>query len=291
MFSKIPGIKTDGDIEKLIESEIIKIQTERKSRTQNDATFMIAIEGVAELKINQDLYFEKSLYSFCYDAVDKIKIKEWHRDSINFILASIIISAKNVYGIKEVTDGLYFDDGNGKPLFTSRLIVSAQGFPYIPITNGMIISSESNIQFLKKEKFFKNIVSLYVQSFDESQTEFIRFVNVWAALEIFINNIFNKYKESFFSDIYNKEKIRGIKFISSIDERMKYTKVHKFALISYYLGANPIEEVEFFKSCKALRDKVYHSKPFSDNKMPVEDLRNLLTQYLIAYLNQGKSGL
>ncbi len=277
-----------------LKEEINRIRESRASRLSSGALLAVSITGDEDLTFNERLHRELENIRICWDAVDIDEIKERHQSFIDTIVASVSAASKPEYGAKRISSGVYFRDENGKPLYSfTAKVGSVTIIASTPITSEIVKLSHRHSQMAQNPGELKRVFQLYVQSLDLSHDKFRSYLFSWAALEIFINKIFNKYYEDeILSGISNGSSARGINsFVSRIRTVMKgkFNLQDKFILISSFLGKNQEEEIALFKRCKDLRDDISHGTEIEDTSLPVEKLRILLAGYVFSHLQREQN--
>lgn len=284
------GSKRIDDFSRELEEKINRIRESRADRISIGALLVVSITGEEALTVNEQLHRELENLHVCWDAADKDAIKERHQSFINGIVASISAASDPEYGFKRISNGVYFRDENGKPFYSYTGKVGAATVVLSKaITSEFVELSKHYSQIAKNAGQLKRVFQLYVQSLDSSQDKFRSYLFAWAALEIFVNKVFRIYEDQFIANILNEHDSTGVNhFLSRIRTVMngKYNPLDKFTLISSFLGNNKEEEIELFKQCKNLRNKISHGTDIEETSLPVEKLRNLVAGYLFSHLQK-----
>ncbi len=108
-----------------IDAEVRKMQKERRSKKKSGAYAVILIKRNADLDINENLHRKTDQFCICFNAIDKNFLRKQHKEKIHSIISSLSISTGPEYCAEKTSSGIYFIDGNNKPLYSLQCRVAA----------------------------------------------------------------------------------------------------------------------------------------------------------------------
>jgi len=112
------GAKRIDNFSHDLNEELNRIRKSRAGKIRAGAILAISITGEEALTINEKLHKELENLHVCWDAADKDAIKERHQSFLNEIVTSISAASDHEYGVRRISDGVYFRDENGKPFYS-----------------------------------------------------------------------------------------------------------------------------------------------------------------------------
>lgn len=238
--------------------------------------------------IEQAVKREIDNYVIGFDSIDKASIKDKHKQFIRKVLTALFLIHREDFQLSKVTEGVYLQEGERRYFSYSpslgpvKLILSS----HLPET-----AAEDVALYATKIGAipFDTISRLLMQSVEEDDA--LRgFIFAWNALEIFINKIFNEYKEKFFNQ-YRAETLPAVakRYFFRVEDVMqgKFTMVDKFIIIAIQIFTDPDQDIKEFIAVKRDRDKFLHGQEVQDVELQ-QDLNKIfpfIKKYLRGYLD------
>jgi hypothetical protein len=107
-------------------------------------------------------------------------------------------------------------------------------------------------------------------------------------LEILTGKLFRRYEDTLLAKLEGESNAPGLKsYLDRVKQVMngKYTLVDRFIVLSIFLGGDQAAgDIARFKTCKEIRDKLFHGKQIPDSELPMDEVFGLLDKYLRNFL-------
>jgi hypothetical protein len=153
--------------------------------------------------------------------------------------------------------------------------------------------AEALIAALDRQELSR-VIRLLASSLDARNDTLRRFIFGWTALEIFINKLFDGYRQTFVSDkIEIPNASRHAERVALAVETGEYMPVDKFiiiaAVVNVVISNSDIEELDGdadeFQRLKRIRNEVFHGEDIPEKTLPDAEVREFLSKYLLKHLN------
>jgi hypothetical protein len=153
--------------------------------------------------------------------------------------------------------------------------------------------AEALIAALDRQELSR-VIRLLASSLDARNDTLRRFIFGWTALEIFINKLFDGYRQTFVSDkIEIPNASRHAERVALAVETGEYMPVDKFiiiaAVVNVVISNSDIEELDGdadeFQRLKRIRNEFFHGEDIPEKTLPDAEVREFLSKYLLKHLN------
>ena len=229
----------------------------------------------------------------CFDAIDKVELKEAFRPYLQAILTAVDLSLpiNADHLIEKAGEVIYLvEPHTGKPVYTFTAQMGAARLSIAsPLTDVVAADATSRVPKLISDKTLARPASLLITSLDRASDALQAFIAAWSALEIFVNATFKATYELEWFEIMEHGAPGAAK---PIFERLKdvmsdkYRLVDKFLIIASVLDANAATtDADQFRKLKLVRDNLSHGLD-TPAHLPTETVQNLLFKYMLLHLDR-----
>jgi len=227
--------------------------------------------------------------------LDALRNEETRAKFRPIILGSIaalasVLSANATKRIRKVGDVIYLTElDTKKPIYNVNFQMHAVGMAIAaPPPADTIKKAKNRVSALLGNTSLMKISDLLVESLEMGTDDLRTFIAIWAALEVFINAMFDSlYRTKFFDRLGSelpevaKQYVERLKALMKSRDRLG----DKFRIIASMLNANEAEtDIKLFSSIKRSRDKLFHPSDTRASAYPVQETQNLLLRYLAFHL-------
>jgi hypothetical protein len=290
------GPALTGSVDERLELQLNQI---REGRKQQVGTFPVLIfSGTGDVEVSLDSSAHRyGDFMTVFDGLDKESIRKQHRLEIHAMKASLGLQASSRVQFKQVASGVYLTPEEGLTLYSLNISMRADLTVSSPLdTSAPAIISEL-FQNLRQDRDLQSVLRLYAEMNDQSREPLRVFLAGFFALEILIHKAFSRYEEEVLTQLQaGRQAFFSKKFVERLRETMsgKYRLADKFLLVSAALFHDMDEgtaEAEFqrFMLLKKQRDEISHGNEFSEDQLPVAQLHELLTKYIVAHAVRCKN--
>jgi hypothetical protein len=281
--------------EQAFAAELAKVKSHRSNQTSTGV--FVILEGETEVSSpNFRLRKDNERFGVCFDAVNKSKIIDMFRPSIQTILTAIALSlsANADRKMERLGRVIYLvEPDHPKPIYTFTPELGALKLSLAsPITGTVLSNVAKRIPKLGAEKALARPISLLTTSLDRRTDELEAFIAAWSALEIFVNATFKTtYELRWFDIMQNGAPISAKPVFQRFKDVMsdKYRLADKFLIIASVLDSDSAtNDAEIFRNLKSVRDNLSHGLE-TPTHLPTEAVQNLLFKYLSLHLDRSQS--
>ena len=291
MLKGLTGEGAEGEFEDRLNTHVASIQTSRNKKFPNGPFIVFEGNGETPVELLSSATRDFGSFVITFDAVDKGKIKEQYKSSINQYLTSLFLIAEKDYGIKKVFEGFYLEE-KGKIYYSYTFSASGTIMISNPFTEELAEKLKKYISALNKADSLEDVYRLLVRATSEHSDKLRSFIFAWTALEIFFNKIFKLYEVKFLE----KHTIDGLPilaqhFFKRIKNVMKgkYSLRDKFIVIASMLSDDTEDDLDKFVKAKRVRDTFLHGEDIEESQLPIQEIVVMVRKYLSLHLLGEKS--
>jgi hypothetical protein len=263
--------------------QIEKIQSDRTKRIGNQAVVILVGTGEQDVIVGDSLQ-EYPDFLIVQNGTRPGLFPERYREALDSIKAAIALEIGLLDHFEPLTEGVFFEWKDGRPLYNYVLSLSAGR---ASVAYGATQDHASGIgrRFagLQNSPTLRTTQRLVARMADEHSDLLRQFVFGWIALEIFINQSFAEHERKFLAPMLEGGAIRlREQLLTRLREVMKsrYGLVGRFLIVTATLfPAASLEEQEVdlatFMKIKKARDDLLHGDDISEESLPIADLKRL----------------
>ena len=290
MLKGLTGQGAEGEFEDRLNKQVASIQTSRNKKFPNGPFIVFEWNGETPIELSS-VTRDFGPFVITFDAVDKGKIKEQYKKTINQYLTSLFLIAEKDYSVKKVFEGFYLKE---KEKIYYSYTASASGTLMMsnPFTEESAEKLKKYISALTKANSLEDVYRLLVRATSEHSDKLRSFIFAWTALEIFFNKIFKLYEVKFLE----KHTIDGLPilaqhFFKRIKDVMKgkYSLRDKFIVIASMLSDDTEDDLDKFVKAKKVRDTFLHGEDIEESQLPIQEIVGMVRKYLSLHLLGEKS--
>jgi hypothetical protein len=217
----------------------------------------------------------------------KEPLRRASKSNVLTVLAALAV-AVDVSGVDEISDTVVFYRGDGKPMYSYTLSMTANPSVSHAILEEAIGSVEDWYRALAGHEEVQRVVRLLVSSLQTEGDKLRSFLSAWAAIEILTNKTYGSYVEGLFRELdLDDQADARRRYLGRVRSAMsdKYRLTDKFALMAATLCPESADEdITQIERAKKERDKLAQGQDVQEAYLPVEAVRGLVRRYLRLYL-------
>jgi hypothetical protein len=266
--------KIKGESSALIDAGM---RSAKEARDKQGTGVFLIVTSTCELREpNFTHRAERDDFILCFDEFSKTAFRDRLKTITNSVLAAVSVSLKDnlsrqVTFVGDVTYAI--DPTSHKPIYSFKSHLVANATVSGALDNQSLESIRSYAIRLVNDETLERVVRLLVNSHETKDNMLQSFIEVWAALEIFVNSSFKTRYEQ--------------------EGRAKSDKHYlsdKFQIISSILDrAETKQDNMTFKQLNRIRNKL-HTGGIVEMSLPVEKAQHLLAKYLRLHVGYHVAG-
>lgn len=285
----------DGTFEERFAAELKELRAIRAEQTAKG--LFLVIKGETNVAApNFNMRRDAETLAVCFDAVDKVELRELFRPSLQAVLTASTLSlpANADHQIERVGEVIYLvEPGSEKPIYTFSVQIGSPRLSIIsPLSEAAVSDATKRIPRLFGDKTLGRPASLVVTSVDRATDALQGFLAAWSALEIFVNATFKAtYELQWFDVMKNGAPVAAEPVFKRVKNVMseKYRLADKFLIVASVLDANAAEiDAGEFRELKSIRNDLLHGLD-TPAHLPTEAVQNLLFRYISLHLDRAKA--
>jgi hypothetical protein len=289
MLKGLIGERGTTEFDKAIDSEVQKIQIERRKIIGVNTVLIFQAEGDIVVSLNETVT-NLDRCTIAFDAFDKDAAKQVHQSNMEAMKVAISLERDSHMGFVNLADGVFLLDDEEMPIYSFSISASAEISLSSALTDESIEKISSRYQSLNKLPDLDSVERLFSQMTDRGADRLKIFLSGWTALEILIAKSFKAYESEFLLPFTNAEQpsLRE-RFLGRVKDVMKdkYRLADKFIAVTAVLFPSMSTEdvsklYDEFEKLKKLRDSILHGEPFLERDLPIEAMSGLLRKFILA---------
>lgn len=277
-------------LDERLEVQLAKIREERKHKMGTFPVLIFTGTGDAEVTVKSNANRHDD-FMITFDGVDKGPIRKRHQHEIHAIKGALGLETSSRVRYKQMTSGIYFTNEESLTVYSLTFNMSADMVVSSVLGADALARLTDRFSRLRLDREMQSVLRLYAEMNDQDREPLRVFLAGFFALEILIHKAFSTYEEEVLAQLHNgRQAFFSTKFVERLRETMsgKYRLADKFLLVSAALFPDmdaAAAEGEFvrFMMLKKQRDEISHGNEFSEDRLPVNELNDLLTKYISAH--------
>ncbi len=291
LLSGLFSDKKEYTPEERLATETARIQSERQGKKSTGV--YLVFEGSddidpPEFKTRRD----RDDFAISLDDVPKGELRKPFKAAIESVLASAALSlpAQADKKVEEIGSVLYLvDPEKDIPIYPFNFQMGrASAYVSGPVGENFAAEVTALAEPLAAVPVLERPVRLLLSSLQVDADSLPAFISAWSALEIFVNATFkSRYEERWFAIMEEGAPDSSTPIFERFKDVMsdKYRIVDKFLVITAILDPDgAAEDVQSFKTLKAIRDHMFHKFDMLSDHLPIEDVQTLFIKYLKLHL-------
>lgn len=271
MLTGMVGQRGTTDHKLEIESGIERIREQRKKELQGSEALVFIAEGDTQVDLSSPNK-ETNDYIVGFDIVNKDDIVSSHRDEVSAALAALCLATERVpIQVKHLRADVYLLNELSKPVYSIGFSVSGEGYSSMPTTAEIIKEAQGQLKLVSRRALTK-VYRLLTQAISRDNDELRRFMFGWAALEIFIKNVFSEYEKLFIQSLLESDSAsQAGRYFKRVRKVMKgkYNISDQFVVVAACIGEGSVEpDVKDFIRIKKIRDALFHDTSMAEKGLP-----------------------
>jgi hypothetical protein len=224
-----------------------------------------------------------------WDVFNKDALRALLANDLSASLTAIRISSNTGCKFEALGDGAYLIKADGRTLhsFTAKM-GSLTAFVSRRLDETMKQLVPRLVSGMLRQPEICNVAALFAMALELKSDRYKGFVTAWSALEILTGKLFRRYEDTLLAKLEGESNAPGLKsYLDRVKQVMngKYTLVDRFIVLSIFLGGDQAAgDIARFKTCKEIRDKLFHGKQIPDSELPMDEVFGLLDKYLRNFL-------
>jgi hypothetical protein len=275
-------------------ADIEEIKAERKNKTGGHA--ILVFEGYGEIETKKDAKsceYEKFIIAF--DAVDEQIIRQTHRSEIEAMKLAVALESASPSKFIRLNEGVYLTNDENKVVYSISFSFYGEGSNPTNLSTEDVERISARYDRVQQANNMESVQRLISAMVDSGSDRLETFLSAWKALEKLIEGSFKKtYKQKFLSQLESDKQpiLRKLFSLPLIDNIKNGNCCHitdKFCAVTAVLfpkisDSEFQKDYEIFYKSKKLRNDISHGNTFSEEDLPVHELKMLLRKYILAHI-------